>query len=159
MGTPEQLDLDPAVLADWLAEGRDLQLIDVREPYEREAGHIAGTRHIELLQLSAQAATVERERPVVFYCRVGSRSEHGRAGVPGRGLRGILDARRPRALGAGGPAAHARGRLRCRPLNRRTDMEAATEYPAVSVARAMPSDISTTSATAPAFARSARASA
>ena len=50
-------------------------MIDVREPYEREAGHIAGTRHVELVQLSGAADSVDRERPVVFYCRVGSRSE------------------------------------------------------------------------------------
>jgi rhodanese-related sulfurtransferase len=50
------------------------QVIDVREPYERDAGHLAGTRHIELAQLTAQAESVDRERPVVFYCRVGSRS-------------------------------------------------------------------------------------
>ncbi len=52
-----------------------MQVIDVREPYEREAGHIAGSRHIALVELTAQAATVERDRPVVFYCRVGSRSD------------------------------------------------------------------------------------
>ena len=47
----------------------------MREPYEREAGHIAGTRHIELNDLSAQAASLlDRDRPVVFYCRVGARS-------------------------------------------------------------------------------------
>jgi len=51
-----------------------VQLIDVREPYERAAGHIADSRHIPLVELTAQAATVERDRPVVFYCRVGSRS-------------------------------------------------------------------------------------
>jgi hydroxyacylglutathione hydrolase/adenylyltransferase/sulfurtransferase len=50
-------------------------VIDVREAYEREAGHIADTRHIELVALTAAAATVEHERPVVFYCRVGARSE------------------------------------------------------------------------------------
>jgi rhodanese-related sulfurtransferase len=50
------------------------QVIDVREPYEREAGHLAGTRHVELTQLTAQAESIDRERPVVFYCRVGSRS-------------------------------------------------------------------------------------
>ncbi|HEY2570063.1 MAG TPA: rhodanese-like domain-containing protein, partial [Solirubrobacteraceae bacterium] len=33
------------------------------------------TRHIELVKLSEQAATLELERPVVFYCRVGSRSD------------------------------------------------------------------------------------
>ncbi len=52
-----------------------MQVIDVREPHEREAGHIAGTRHIELVRLSAEAGTVEREHPVVFYCRVGARSQ------------------------------------------------------------------------------------
>ncbi len=62
-------------VADWMAEDPALQVIDVREPYEREAGHIAGTRHIELVRLSAEAASVARERPVVFYCRAGSRSD------------------------------------------------------------------------------------
>ena len=59
----------------WLAEDSAPQVIDVREAYEREAGHIADTRHIELVSLTAAAATVEHERPVVFYCRVGARSE------------------------------------------------------------------------------------
>ena len=72
---PSQIDIDPDQLADWLAREPDLQVIDVREPYERDAGHIAGTRHIPLTELTAQAATVVRERPVVFYCRVGSRSD------------------------------------------------------------------------------------
>jgi rhodanese-related sulfurtransferase len=69
------LDVDPERLAEWLAEDPTLQVIDVREAYEREAGHIDGTRHIELVELSAAAASVERDRPVIFYCRVGSRSE------------------------------------------------------------------------------------
>jgi rhodanese-related sulfurtransferase len=69
------IEVDPERVEAWLQEEPDLQLIDVRESYERDAGHIAGSRHIELMQLSSQAATLERERPVVFYCRVGSRSE------------------------------------------------------------------------------------
>jgi len=70
-----EIEIDPARVADWLAEDPNLQVIDVREPHEREAGHIAGTRHIELGRLSAEASTVGRDRPVVFYCRVGVRSE------------------------------------------------------------------------------------
>ena len=70
-----QIDIDPDQVADWRAREPDLQVIDVREAYEREAGHIAGTRHIELVKLTSAADTVERERPVVFYCRVGGRSE------------------------------------------------------------------------------------
>jgi rhodanese-related sulfurtransferase len=68
------IEIDPERVAAWLLEEPDLQVIDVRERYERDAGHIAGTRHVELVELSAQAATVDRERPVLFYCRVGSRS-------------------------------------------------------------------------------------
>jgi rhodanese-related sulfurtransferase len=51
-----------------------VQLIDVRETYEWDAGRIAGARHVELADVPAQAATIDRETPVVFYCRVGGRS-------------------------------------------------------------------------------------
>jgi hydroxyacylglutathione hydrolase/adenylyltransferase/sulfurtransferase len=72
---PDKIDIDPARVAEWLNEDPALQVIDVREVYEREAGHIAGTRHIELNNLTAEAATVQRGRPVIFYCRVGARSQ------------------------------------------------------------------------------------
>jgi rhodanese-related sulfurtransferase len=68
------LEIDPERVQAWLEEEPDLQLVDVRESYEREAGYIDGSRHIQLTKLSSEAATLERERPVVFYCRVGSRS-------------------------------------------------------------------------------------
>ena len=71
----QELEIDPGRLAEWMAGEAPPQVIDVREPYEREAGHIEGTLHIELLKLSAAAETLEREHPVVFYCRVGARSE------------------------------------------------------------------------------------
>lgn len=68
------IDVEPERVASWMAESPPAQVIDVREPYEREAGHIAGSRHIELVSLSAQADSIERDRPVIFYCRAGSRS-------------------------------------------------------------------------------------
>jgi rhodanese-related sulfurtransferase len=67
-------DLSPREVADLLRDG-DVQLVDVREPYEHEAGRIAGDVHIELERLTAAAASIDRERPVVFYCRTGARSE------------------------------------------------------------------------------------
>lgn len=80
---PSEIGVEPARVAELLADGAlsadgagvPAQVIDVREGYEREVGHIAGTRHIDFASLTAQAATIERERPVVFYCRVGSRSD------------------------------------------------------------------------------------
>jgi len=52
----------------------EIELVDVRERYEWDAGRIAGARHVELEQLAAHAETIGRERPVVFQCRMGSRS-------------------------------------------------------------------------------------
>ena len=78
MSVPEQasaIEVDPERVAEWLADDSGPQLIDVREPYERKAGRISGSRHIALVELTAQAASIERERAVVFYCRVGSRSD------------------------------------------------------------------------------------
>ena len=50
------------------------QLIDVREGYEHEAGHIPGSQNIEVTELTAAAETLDRDKPVVFYCRSGDRS-------------------------------------------------------------------------------------
>lgn len=66
-------ELTPSEVADAIATGT-VQLVDVREPYEREAGYIDGSRHIELERLAAQATTIDRDRPVIFYCRLGARS-------------------------------------------------------------------------------------
>jgi rhodanese-related sulfurtransferase len=66
-------ELSPQRVAELLADG-SAEVIDVREPYEREAGRIPGTRHIELERLASEAQAVPRETPVVFYCRVGARS-------------------------------------------------------------------------------------
>ena len=48
--------------------------MDVRETYEWNEGRIAGARHVEMDQLSEEAGLAQRRPPVVFYCRVGSRS-------------------------------------------------------------------------------------
>jgi rhodanese-related sulfurtransferase len=69
-----EIEVAPDQVQRVLDEDPSVQLIDVRERYERDAGHIAGSRHVALVELSEQAATLDRERPVIFYCRVGSRS-------------------------------------------------------------------------------------
>ena len=72
MHDPE-IEVTPEHTEQALADG-SAQVVDVREPYEREAGRIAGSRHIELQDLPAQSETLERDRPVIFQCRSGSRS-------------------------------------------------------------------------------------
>lgn len=50
------------------------QLVDVRVGHEWEAGHIAGAVHLPLEQLPERVGELDRERPVVIYCRGGTRS-------------------------------------------------------------------------------------
>jgi rhodanese-related sulfurtransferase len=66
-------DYTPQQVVELLTQG-GVQVIDVRMAHEHEAGHIAGTRLIELSELPGQADSIDRATPVIFYCRSGSRS-------------------------------------------------------------------------------------
>ena len=66
-------DYTPREVAE-LLQTEQITLIDVRQPHEYEAGRIAGSRLIELADLPAHAATLDREDTIVFYCRSGARS-------------------------------------------------------------------------------------
>ncbi len=66
-------DYTPREVSERLADG-SIQLIDVRERHEHDAGRIAGGRLIELARLGDEAHTIDRSQPVVFYCRSGARS-------------------------------------------------------------------------------------
>jgi rhodanese-related sulfurtransferase len=63
---PEQAELA-------IREG-SVQLVDVRAEDEHEAGHIAGDRLIPFDRLKDQAEALDRDKPVLLYCRSGDRS-------------------------------------------------------------------------------------
>jgi rhodanese-related sulfurtransferase len=69
-----QEDIPPERAAQLLREGDDVQLLDVREPYEHEAGHIEGSKRVDLETLAQEAQELDPEKPVLFYCRTGARS-------------------------------------------------------------------------------------
>jgi rhodanese-related sulfurtransferase len=50
------------------------QLVDVRAEHEWELGRIEGAAHLPLAELADRTAEIDKERPVVFYCRGGNRS-------------------------------------------------------------------------------------
>ena len=92
----DQLDVTPADVAEALTSG-SATVIDVREPSEREAGYIAGTQHIELERLAGRAESIDRDKPVIFQCRVGRRSTMAAqafraAGYDARSLAGGIEA-------------------------------------------------------------------
>ncbi len=78
-------DYTPREVAQLLEDG-DIQLIDVRQPEEHEAGRIAGDRLIELASLAAEVDSIDRARTVVFYCRSGSRSAMATEAFRGAGF-------------------------------------------------------------------------
>ena len=69
----DALEVTPADAADAIADG-SATVVDVREPYEWEAGRMPGTLHIPLERLAARAEEIDRDRPVIFQCRAGVRS-------------------------------------------------------------------------------------
>jgi rhodanese-related sulfurtransferase len=68
-----QEDVTPEQAARLLREG-DAQLLDVREPYEHEAGRIEGSTRVDLESLGEAAQELDPGRPIVLYCRTGARS-------------------------------------------------------------------------------------
>ena len=50
------------------------QLVDVRADHEWGAGRIAGATHVPLAELAERTGEIDKDRPVVLYCRGGNRS-------------------------------------------------------------------------------------
>ncbi len=50
------------------------QLFDVRAEHEWETGRIAGAAHLPLTELADRVGEVDKEHPVILYCRGGNRS-------------------------------------------------------------------------------------
>ena len=69
-----------------LLQSADIQLIDVRQPEEHDAGRIAGDRLIELSRLATEVDSLDQTRPIVFYCRSGSRSAMATEAFRGAGF-------------------------------------------------------------------------
>ncbi len=116
-------EIMPWDLRDRLAAGRDLILLDVREPAEFEAAHIAGSINVPrgVLEQACEwdydetvpQLAAARDRPVVVVCRSGHRSllaadvmqTLGFVDVVSlkTGLRGWNDFEQPLVDGAGAP--------------------------------------------------------
>jgi rhodanese-related sulfurtransferase len=61
------------------------QLIDVRADHEWEAGHLPGATHVPLDELPERTGEIDKERPVLLYCRGGNRSTMAAAALADAG--------------------------------------------------------------------------
>ena len=71
--TEQGTAVDAKTASELIAGGA--QVVDVRGDGEWEAGRIDGATHIRLDRLTDHHESLDRQRPVVFYCRAGNRSE------------------------------------------------------------------------------------
>lgn len=71
----KQIGVNDAVM---LLNKKDPVVLDVREDKEIQAGKIKDARHITLGQLSSRISELgnDKQRPILVYCRSGSRSGH-----------------------------------------------------------------------------------
>ena len=67
-------EVTPRELAERLARGDDLDVLDVREPHEWEIARIAGARLVPLGTLAEVLPTLDPAREIVVHCKGGSRS-------------------------------------------------------------------------------------
>ena len=67
-------EVDAATLAQWIAAGEPVQVVDVRTPGETARGVIEGAELLPLHLLPLQASVGNGRTKTVFYCQSGARS-------------------------------------------------------------------------------------
>ncbi len=79
-------EIQPAQLAQRLATGEELEIIDVREPFEWELGHIPGARLVPLNRIADEIPRLDKRRETILYCKVGLRSRFAAEQLADAGL-------------------------------------------------------------------------
>ena len=84
-------DITPTELSQRLERGDDLLLVDCREPYEWDAGHLDAARHIPLNQIPRRLDEIPRDAEIVMICRSGGRSAHAQQHLKQLGYQRVLN--------------------------------------------------------------------
>ncbi|HEY0527281.1 MAG TPA: molybdopterin-synthase adenylyltransferase MoeB [Gemmatimonadaceae bacterium] len=79
----------PRQLAERLQRGEELEVIDVREPYEWQLGHIPGARLVPLDRIPAEIDRLDKRRETILYCKVGARSMYAARQLADAGVREV----------------------------------------------------------------------
>ena len=83
--------LAAADLGSWRADEPDLQVVDVRNPGEQEAGVVPGAHRIPVAQLLDRMGELNRTRPTVVYCAGGYRSSTAASVLRAHGFSPVAD--------------------------------------------------------------------
>ena len=72
---------------------KEYQLLDVRQPKEYEAGHLAGAKLIPIRELPDRMNELDKDKPLIVYCAVGGRSKAAAQLLAGREFREVYNLR------------------------------------------------------------------
>jgi adenylyltransferase/sulfurtransferase len=66
-------EISPLEMKEWSEQGKEFQLIDVRESHEIDIVSLGGM-HIPMAEVPERLAEIRRDLPIVVHCRSGARS-------------------------------------------------------------------------------------
>lgn len=90
---PQEWDIAPQELAAGLRSGRDIFLLDVREPHELEISSLPGAVNIPFGTLAGRLAELDPAREMLVFCRTGSRSARALELLASAGFRKVKNLR------------------------------------------------------------------
>jgi rhodanese-related sulfurtransferase len=61
-------EISPQELQARLSQREDIVVVDLRQPWEYEAGHIPGARHIFIQDIPLRLGELPQDRDIVFQC-------------------------------------------------------------------------------------------
>lgn len=96
----KELEIGPKALRSALGSGKKVQLVDVREPFEWEICHIAGSVLIPLGELPQRTAELDKNAAIVTVCHTGRRSLDAAQFLKSRGIADVKSLRGGVALWA-----------------------------------------------------------
>jgi rhodanese-related sulfurtransferase len=67
-------EITPQELRQRQERNEELTLLDVREPWERQAASIAGSQHIPMADIPSRLQELDPDQHIVVYCHHGVRS-------------------------------------------------------------------------------------
>lgn len=88
-GPASSVNMGPVEARDWLKLNPAAQLIDVRTPEEYAQDHLTGAKLIPVQELEGRTGEIDREKPVLLYCRSGKRSQKAADILKARGFKTV----------------------------------------------------------------------
>jgi adenylyltransferase/sulfurtransferase len=84
--TGHVVEIEPRALRNRLLNGDAVLLLDVREPWEWQLGHLEGARLVPLGELDGALQSLPRDLDIVVYCKAGARSARAAQLLAGAGF-------------------------------------------------------------------------